>query len=743
MKRPNISITRIVTIALVAISTLLLATVGAINYQAAKNSKFARLNDELAVTASQLSAGLAISVWNVDDSQSSKIIESSMQSRSIYGIVLVSEGNRLLHFRDSQWNITNVEQATQGEDLISAKRAVKFRDRQLGTVQVYVTTRFIREELRYTLISTVVAIVLLDACVILSLYLFLNHVVLAPLKKVEHFAVSVSSGTRVDDLSGASFYGELDTLRRSIEEMFTQLNSRYMELLTSEKRVRQSEEKYRDLVEYANSVILRMTPAGEITFFNEYAEKLLGFSREEVIGKNIVGTIVPAGQEEGTELAALAMGHAPDPEEHIHSESQISDKSGKSILISWANRPVYDSEGKLVEVLCVGQDITERRLLEQQVMQQQKLEGIGLLAGGIAHDFNNLLLPIFGYSEMIIERADQDDKVREYAGSVIIAADKAKNLIKQLLTFSRKQMLSTETHDLNEIVTSFMTILQRTIRENIEIVQHPCAAPCMIKGDRTQIEQILLNLAVNAQDAISGNGRIVIETGRVELDAEFCSLHPGAHVGPYVVLSCSDSGCGMDEATLSHIFDPFYTTKPVGRGTGLGLSTVYGIINQHGGFIAVESHPGQGASFHIYLPADTSGERQDEAQGADAGAVELTGSTILLVEDNQMVMQMIKELLERRGVTVFSADRPEDALVIAQQNREGINLLVSDIVMPGMNGPELYDALLRVIPDLKVLFMSGYAESAVGHYENAYKNARYIKKPFSADEFVGRAKELL
>lgn len=742
MRKQYVSVTRIVTIVLVTISTLLLAIVGTLNYQSTKRTKLARLHDELAVTASQLSTGLAISVWNVDDSQSDKIIESAMLSRSVYGVVLVSEGNRRAYCRDKRWNIAMTEPGLTGNDLISAMKQIRFRDRVLGTVTVYVTTRFIGEELTYTLISTVIVILLLDASLILLLYLFLNHIVLAPLKQVEQFAVSVSSGAKVQSLGDASFYGELDSLRRSIEEMYTLLHSRYVALLASEQSLRLSEEKYRDLVEYANSVILRMTPSGEITFFNEYAEKLLGFTRNEIVGKNIIGTIIQSHQEV-TESAGLKMLHPEHPEEYIHSESPVMDKNGKEIWISWSNRPVYDGDGKLMELLCVGQDISERRLLEQQVTQQQKLEGIGLLAGGIAHDFNNLLLPIFGYSEMIINLADEQSKIQNYASSVIVAANKAKDLIKQLLTFSRKQLLATGTYDINEIVASFMTILQRTIRENIEIVQKLCPEACMVSGDRTQLEQILLNMAVNAQDAIAGNGRITIETGHTILDAEYCAMYPGTAPGHYILLAFSDTGCGMNEATISHIFDPFYTTKPVGSGTGLGLSTVYGIINQHNGLITVQSKPGNGTSFFIYLPAYSGEVDVKASSSAPPDISKLTTGSVLLVEDNQMVMDMMKELLENRGLTVFAAGRPEDALRIAEENWEDIALLVSDIIMPVMNGPELYGNLLKIIPDLKVLFMSGYAENTAVHSGDTYKNASYIKKPFTTEEFFNRARELL
>ena len=298
--------------------------------------------------------------------------------------------------------------------------------------------------------------------------------------------------------------------------------------------------------------------------------------------------------------------------------------------------------------------------------------------------------------------------------------------------------------DLNEVISAFSEILQRTIRENITIRFSLNAASCPILADRTQLEQVLLNLVVNAQDAITGNGDITIEAGHVLLDDEYCELHPGARPGSYIMLTVSDSGSGMNDETLAHIFEPFFSTKAIGHGTGLGLSTVYGIVRQHEGSIDVQSTPGSGTCFRIYLPATASG--MVDGQGHEPehdGAQPLRPATILLVEDNEMVMDMTRELLESYGYIVLPAWLPEDALAIAHREAGHIDLLLSDVVMPQMNGPELYHRIRDFIPGLKVIYMSGYTSNVVVHNGTLEEEACFIAKPFTSATLLGQVSRML
>jgi PAS domain S-box-containing protein len=612
------------------------------------------------------------------------------------------------------------------------------------------------------------SLLILGGIVILT-YLGLSRLLLQPLNRLHKVAESYGQG----DLSArteinsrdeiGSLAGTLNDMAGLLEEMINesrrkeeQLQDKNEELTAIEEelrhqldeifevqhRLQSSEENYRCLVEHANSIILRLNRAGEITFFNEYAEKLFGFSREEIVGKKAVGMIVPETESGGRDLVTLIQSIIQRPDDFQLVENENIGKNGEKLWIRWANRPYFDEMNAVTEILCVGQNITEHRLLEHQILQQQKLEGIGLLAGGIAHDFNNLLSPIFIYAEMVRKKLDPADQSYARLGTILEAAGKAKDLVKQLLSFSSKQMLTSLLHDLNDITTDFATMLRRTIRENIQLNVQLCSEPCPIMADKTQIEQILLNLAVNAQDAIHGNGSITIETGHLTLDNEYCAIHLGAIPGRYIMLSFSDTGCGMDDATLNHVFEPFFTTKAVGHGTGLGLSTVYGIVKQHGGHISIQSKSDIGTTFLIYLPESMlEVVRSMEMVNSECKHIIFSG-TILLVEDNEMVRELTEDLLKSHNFKVVSAECPEAALELFEKHKDDIQLLLTDIVMPQMNGPELYERLVVQSPALKVLFMSGYANNISVHNGSLEEGANFISKPFTSETLVKRVYEI-
>jgi PAS domain S-box-containing protein len=522
-----------------------------------------------------------------------------------------------------------------------------------------------------------------------------------------------------------------EELRHQLDETITVQN----ELLTSQMLMYA-------MLENSFQFTGLLTTSGALIAVNKAATDFIGVAKETLIGCNFWDTPWwshdPALQTLIKDAVKQAAGGEP-----VHLEVTHQDAAGKLHVVDFSLKPAFNSEGVVIYLIPEGHDITDRRLLEQQIMQQQKLEGIGLLAGGIAHDFNNLLSPIFIYAEMIRKKSDPADLVYIRATSILEAATKAKDLVKQLLSFSRKQILSTQQYDLNEIVESFMAILRRTIRENITIDLPLCAEQCLVQADRTQIEQILLNLAVNAQDAIVANGRITLETGHITLDDEYCQNHPGARAGQYILLAFSDTGSGMDDATLAHIFEPFFTTKPAGHGTGLGLSTVYGIVKQHEGYIDAQSKPEAGTTFRIYLPERVGSPETEHV--VETTPTPETGSAgiILLVEDNTMVMEMVRELLEMHGHQILCAEEPDAAIELARANATRINLLISDVIMPQMNGPELYGRLSEIIPGLKVLFMSGYANNISVHDGFLEEGVNFIAKPFTSEVFVRKISEML
>ena len=386
-----------------------------------------------------------------------------------------------------------------------------------------------------------------------------------------------------------------------------------------------------------------------------------------------------------------------------------------------------------------------RRTLEEQLRQIQKIEAVGQLAAGIAHDFNNLLTPILVYTDMIRRGFPEDHPQIRQVDAVLLAAHKASELTRKLLSFGRKQVLSMDVLDLNEVIASFRDIMRTSVRECVALELRLAPAGAWVLADRGQLEQILLNLAVNAQDAITGSGVISLETGHLVLDEEYARLHHGVRPGPYVLLVFTDSGCGMGEETLRRIYEPFFTTKDVGRGTGLGLATVYGLVKQHEGYIEVWSRPGEGTTFKIFLPMRQAeaGKLSDIRLDLRAEPAVGMGKTLLLVEDDAMIREMAGELLSGYGYRTLVAGTPLEALELVSRQGGRIDLLVTDVVMPQMNGPELHARLVESDSWLPVLYISGYTSNMVQHKNTLEVETEFLTKPFTLEQFLERIRRIL
>jgi nitrogen-specific signal transduction histidine kinase len=390
-------------------------------------------------------------------------------------------------------------------------------------------------------------------------------------------------------------------------------------------------------------------------------------------------------------------------------------------------------------LLSVTLDFTEQKRLEEQLRQSQKMEALGHLAGGVAHDFNNLLSVIIGYSEILSDAAEPSAGQKSQVQQVQKAAQRAAALTRQLLAFSRKQVLQPTVLDVNAAVADMEKLLRRLIGENIEFVTRMDPALGSVRADRGQIEQVILNLCVNARDAMPAGGKLTIETANVNLDDAYVDTHPEAAAGPFVMLAVSDTAVGMDALTRAHIFEPFFTTKDRAKGTGLGLSTVYGIVKQSGGHNCVYSEPGRGTTFKLYLPRVDQPAAPSELHrtlSAPAGGSE----TILLVEDEESVRGLLRDALSARGYRVLSAPNAEKALEISQSQLRSIHILVTDLVMPGKGGVELAREMLRLRRDLKVLFLSGYTDNQIPDSEHG---AAFLQKPFTLRTLTGKVRELL
>jgi PAS domain S-box-containing protein len=508
-------------------------------------------------------------------------------------------------------------------------------------------------------------------------------------------------------------------------------------LRAAQEGLRRSELNFRSLVTNAPYGICRCNAAGQLLDVNPALLAILRYSSaQELVGKHL-GDLY-ADTHHWFELA-----------DHLHSAAPFNGliaewkrKDGINTALRVSGRAVCDGDKKTAFELFI-EDVTERRALEQQLRQSQKMEAVGRLAGGIAHDFNNLLMVISGYSEFLLDRLGPDPALRGPAQEIASASQRASSLTRQLLAFSRKQMLAPKILDLNGVVTENLKMLTRVIGEDIDLVMVPASSLGAVRADAGQIDQVIMNLAVNARDAMPSGGKLTIETSNVSLDEEYARFHAPLQAGEYVMLSISDTGLGMDSETQSHIFEPFFTTKGP-KGTGLGLSTVYGIVKQSGGYIWVYSEPGKGSTFKIYLPRVA--ERVEPAQVVvpEEPAFTAPGTeTILLAEDEANLRYLARQFLEKQGYRVIEAADGAIAMQIAVAHEGIIHLLLTDVIMPGMNGRELAQRISEIRPNTKVLYMSGYTENVIGHNGTLDADVRLLQKPFTLRDLKSKVREVL
>jgi PAS domain S-box-containing protein len=510
-------------------------------------------------------------------------------------------------------------------------------------------------------------------------------------------------------------------------------------LRAAQEDLRRSELNFRSLVTNAPYGICRCDGTGKILDVNPAFLALLGHtSADELLGQHIFGLY--AENDQWFELADFL--RSEEPFKGLTAEWKR--KNDTTTVVRISGRSVTNGpEGGVVFEL-FAEDVTERRVLEQQLRQSQKMEAVGRLAGGIAHDFNNLLMVISGYSEFLLERLGAEPHLRGPAQEIASAAERASSLTRQLLAFSRKQMLAPRIVNLNDVATENIKMLTRMIGEDIDLVMTPGPDLWPVRADAGQIEQVIMNLAVNARDAMPSGGKLTIETSNVTLDEDYARLHTPLPAGDYVVVAISDTGEGMDNETQSHIFEPFFTTKGT-KGTGLGLSTVYGIIKQSGGYIWVHSEVGKGTTFKIYLPrvASTGQAVAQVAAPVEYRRVEPGTETILLVEDEANLRYLARQYLEKQGYKVIEAADGAVAMQIAVAHDKVIHLLLTDVIMPGMNGRELAQRICEIRPNVKVLYMSGYTENVIGHDGTLDAGVRLLQKPFNLRDLKNIVREVL
>jgi len=521
--------------------------------------------------------------------------------------------------------------------------------------------------------------------------------------------------------------------------------------ITERKQVEEalwdSEKRFRTLMENIDAIAVQgYGPDGTAQYWNAASERLYGYSQQEVIGRNLLDLIIPPEMKGAVakEMREMAKSGRPIPS----GELLLMHKDGSRVPVI-SHHALVKVPGRAQELFCLDVDITERKQAEKereklqaQLTQAQKMESVGRLAGGIAHDFNNMLSVILGHTEMALEKLDPAEPLFAGLQAVQHAAERSAALTRQLLTFARKQTVAPKVIDLNETMEGMLKMLRRLIGEDIDLLWHPGKKLTQVKVDPSQIDQILANLCVNSRDAIADVGKITIETGVVSFDEAYCGEHVGFKPGEYVLLAVSDDGHGIDQETLGHIFEPFFTTKEQGKGTGLGLASVYGAVKQNNGFINVYSEPGQGTTFRIYLPKYTA-KSASVADKAPDRPTERGHETILLVEDEPAILEMTTKMLERLGYTVLAAGTPGEAVRLSQEHPGRIDLLLTDVVMPEMNGRDLAKKLLSTYPGIKPLFMSGYTANVIAHHGVLDEGVHFIQKPFSMRDVGGKLRETL
>ncbi len=868
MKKPNSLMVQL-SVAVVLISTLVLAVFGSYRYM--KNSTILRdqLEQTLDLTVKRLATGLATPFYEYYDAGIKNNIYSEMKNNEVIGVYLFGLGEKVPQYGYIRLENKIIESCEMDVPKWGLKRSEKIvhEGEILGEVHVIMTTKHMENQLKELIISDIFQIIIIDFFIAVLMIFVLKIKFIRPITRLTQNTLEIKNGNLDQPLNiqGKDEIGILAKsfmhMRDSIKEKIVKLNDEIEDRIKAEEALlhfksaveassdaigmstpegrhwyqnkmfedlfgqtgedlsatlysnesvgrdvfrsiikgvpwtgevemngkdgnkilillrayavkdnegiisglvgvytditehkkaeedlRRSEQRFRELAELLPQTVFELDLDGRLTFLNRYAYKVFGYDREDFRdGLNGVDLIIPIEREK---IRATLKSMLQNSVASMYEPYTALRKNRTTFPVVIYISVIRDDKGPagyrgiIVDIAEQVKLKEEKSRLEEQYYHAQKMEAVGRLAGGVAHDLNNMLSPILGYSELLYIDFNQDDPRRKSADGIRQAGLRARDLVRQLLTFGRKQTIEIKAVDLNRVILNFEKLLQRTIREDIDIKVTLSPSIPAIMADVGQVEQLIMNLAVNAQDAMPGGGYLTIETAETIFDEADMMDHHGIHTGSYVQLTISDNGMGMDEDTRERIFEPFFTTKGKDKGTGLGLSTVYGIVKQHGGHIWVYSEPDQGTIFKIYLPVTKREVVTVDKEVEDLS--DLRGNeTILVVEDDQMVRDMTQAILINQGYTVLTASSGKEALRILDAHTDPLHLLLTDVILPEMNGRELFEHAAGKCPGLIVLYMSGYADNVLAPHGILEEGLNFIQKPFSVQALALKLRETL
>lgn len=720
----------LVTLAVVCIAYMLL--------ERERETRFLELEDHAERLTDLASHSVAYSVWNVDLTAIDEQLVSLSSDPEVAQFTITAVGyGKLREITKPIGPLIDPIVRTQTINFVTAETGLQ----KIGEVRVVLTRALVEQDIAEAHRAVWMLVVVTLFILYLATFVLFKRMVSVPINRLEIMVDRIALG----DLDARCIVKSNDELGRLAKRVNTMASS----MSEADGRLRDSETRLQLVLDGSQLGYWDWDiKTGEV-IRNARCAEMLGYTSKEIGQSAKQWTDLYHPDDRDSTLQSLKdnlEGHTLAHE----VEYRICTKDGQyKWILDQAKIVSWDAQKKPLRMCGTHRDITESKLaelerekLQNQLIQAQKMETVGQLAGGVAHDYNNMLSVILGYAELTLEQVDPSSSLYNDLQEIYNAGKRSADITRQLLTFARKQTIAPKILDLNEAVEDMLKMLQRLIGEDITLTWVEGSGLGSVNIDPSQLDQLLTNLCVNARDAIAGVGKISVETSMVTLDTGYCNNHPGSTPGDFVLLTVSDDGCGMDKEMLLNIFEPFFTTKKVGQGTGLGLATVYGIVKQNNGFVNVYSEPGHGTAFNIYLPAHL--DVSDKTQTKAIATANIKGTeTILMVEDDPMVLKMGKNMLERLGYTVLTANGPAEALELTELDTNKIHLIITDVIMPDMNGRDLIDELRSLGFDCKVLFMSGYTADVIANRGVLDEGVCFIHKPFSIQDLAVKVREAL